>query len=124
MVCRPRVTGRDMLTGVAGLRRRAGAHRFKAHGAVLYRVQELPHRMAKIVIASLKSKSKPGGRGRPPVAKKRVRDTDGRVKTLWTLDLGSATFGQDLQYVFGRNVAKARQDNKRAIGVPDVAIKR
>jgi len=113
-----------MLTGVAGLRRRAGAHRFKAHGAVLYRVQELPHRMAKIVIASLKSKSKPGGRGRPPVAKKRVRDTDGRVKTLWTLDLGSATFGQDLQYVFGRNVAKARQDNKRAIGVPDVAIKR
>ena len=80
--------------------------------------------MAKVVIASLKPKSKPGGRSRPPVAKKRVRDTDGRVKTLWTLDLGSATFGQDLQYVFARNVAKARQDNKRAIGVPDVAIKR
>src|SRR5262245_58688416 len=122
MVCRPPVAGRDMLSGAAGLRRPTGAHRFKARSAVLYRVWELPHRMAKLVIASLKSK--PGGRGRPPVAKKRIRDTDGRVKTLWTLDLGSATFGQDLQYVFGRNVAKARQDNKRAIGAPDVAIKR
>ena len=78
--------------------------------------------MAKIVIGNLKSK--PGRRGKTSVTKKRVRDTDGQVKMLWTLDLGSATFGQDLQYVFGRNVAKARRDNKRAIGAPDVVIKR
>jgi hypothetical protein len=78
--------------------------------------------MAKIVIGNLKPK--PGRRGKTSVTKKRVRDTDGQVKMLWTLDLGSATFGQDLQYVFGRNVAKARRDNKRAIGAPDVVIKR
>ena len=55
---------------------------------------------------------------------KRVRDTASQVKTLRVLDIGSRTFGEDLQYVFGKNVAEARRDNKRIIGTPDVAPKR
>ena len=78
--------------------------------------------MAKVVVASLKSKPKGTGRGDSAVVEKRVRDTDGQMKTLRTLDAGSRTFGADLQYVFGKNVAKARRDNKRVIGTADVAI--
>jgi hypothetical protein len=78
--------------------------------------------MAKVVVTNLKSKPNGSGRGKTSVTEKRVRDTDGQVKTLRTLDAGSPTFGTDLQYVFGKNVAKARRDNKRAIGTTDVAI--
>jgi hypothetical protein len=74
--------------------------------------------MAKIIIADLRTK--PGASA--SVTEKRVRDTEGQVKTLRTLDAGSRTFGEDLRYVFGRNVAKARRDNKRIIGSTDVAV--
>jgi len=74
--------------------------------------------MAKVVVKSLNPKSK----GRAAVTEKRVRDTTGKVKILRTLDARSDTFGADLQYVFGKNVAKARRDNKRATGAVDVAI--
>jgi hypothetical protein len=70
--------------------------------------------VAKVVIASLSSK-----RERAPVAEKRVRDPSGRVRTVRTIDVGSATFGEDLRYVFGKNVAKARRDNKRVADVTD-----
>jgi hypothetical protein len=79
--------------------------------------------MTKHVAASLQSKSN-GTRARTSVPEKRVRDTAGQVKTLRVLDIGSGTFGDDLQYVFGKNVAKARRDNKRIIGTSDVAPKR
>ena len=75
--------------------------------------------MAKIVVGRL-SRSKKAGK--PSVAKKRVRDAAGQVKMLRTLDAGSRTFGTDLQYVFSKNVAKARRDNKRATGAPDVVV--
>ena len=77
--------------------------------------------MAKVVVADLKGKPR-GGAAAGKVAKKRVRDAEGHVKTLYTLDLGSPTFGADLEYVFGRNVAKARRDNKRVIGSADIAV--
>ncbi|MGH6921274.1 MAG: hypothetical protein ACREJ0_26660 [Geminicoccaceae bacterium] len=77
--------------------------------------------MAKVVVTSLKSKSK-DRRETTSVTEKRVRDTGGQVKTLRTLDAGSRTFGDDLRYVFSKNVAKARRDNKRAIGTADVVI--
>jgi len=77
--------------------------------------------MAKVVVTSLRSKQK-GRRETTSVTEKRVRDTEGQVKTLRTLDAGSRTFGDDLQYVFSKNVAKARRDNKRAIGAADVVI--
>ena len=78
--------------------------------------------MAKIVVASLKSKPKSGGRGTTSVTEKRVRDADGQVKTLRTLDVGSRTFGRDLEYVFGKNVAKARRETKRMTGASDGVV--
>jgi hypothetical protein len=76
--------------------------------------------MAKVVVKSLKCK--PKGHGKTSVTEKRVRNKAGQLKTLRTLDVGSSTFGADLQYVFEKNVAKARRDNKRVIGVADVAV--
>ena len=78
--------------------------------------------MAKVVITRFKSVPKKSGREKVAVTEKRVRGADGKVKTLRTLDAGSRTFGADLEYVFGRNVAKARRDNKRVIGANDVAV--
>jgi len=77
--------------------------------------------MAKVIVASLKAGSR-SGRSVSAVTEKRVRDTVGQIKTLRTLDAGSHTFGDDLQYVFGKNVAKARRENKRTAGVNDAAI--
>jgi hypothetical protein len=77
--------------------------------------------MAKIVVTSLKSKAG-SRRSATSVTKKRVKDADGQLKTLRTLDAGSRTFGADFGYVFGKNVAKARRENKRTIGATDVAV--
>ena len=74
--------------------------------------------MVKVVVKSLKSSN----RGKTSVGKKRVRDTAGQSKVLRTLDVGSTTFGSDLRYVFDRNVAKARRDNKRLTGIADVVV--
>lgn len=73
--------------------------------------------MTKVVVASETAKL---DRGKATsVTKKRVRDADGRVKTLLTVDSSSDTFGSDLQYVFSKNVAKARRENKRVTGAAD-----
>lgn len=56
------------------------------------------------------------------VAEKRVRDNDGQVRTVWSLDVSSPTFGAELHYVFRKNVAKARRENKRVTGAADVAV--
>ncbi len=77
--------------------------------------------MAKIVLTSAHSKAKAGSRG-SAVTEKRIRDVGGQVKTLRTLDARSKTFGSDFQYVFSKNVAKARRENKRATGAADFAI--
>lgn len=77
--------------------------------------------MVKVVIASLKSRRKGSASG-ASVTKKRVKDASGQVRTLRTLDAGSSTFGEDLRYVFGKNVAKARRENRRAVGASDLAV--
>jgi hypothetical protein len=61
------------------------------------------------------------GLGDRSVTETRVRDAEGKVKTFRTLDARSSTFGDDLKYVFGKNVAKARRDNKKVTGSNDVA---
>lgn len=76
--------------------------------------------MAKIVIAQLNPKA--SASRKTGVTEKRVRDLEGQVKTLRTVDLNSRTFGEDLTYVFRKNVAKARRDNKKIIGTTDVAV--
>ena len=75
--------------------------------------------MAKVIFGSLKarrSKKAPAS-----VGKKRVTSVTGERKTVLTLDANSPSFDEGLQYVFARNVAKARRDNKRIVGVADVA---
>jgi hypothetical protein len=73
--------------------------------------------MAKVATRSKPKPKKPGA-----VTEKRVRNIEGQVKTVWTLDARSPTFGTDLQYVFRKNVAKARRENRRIIGAADVAV--
>jgi hypothetical protein len=73
--------------------------------------------MARIVVGKF-SRSKNG----TAVTQKRVRDAaTGRHLTVRTIDGGSKTLGQDLSYVFGRNVAKARRENKAVTDVADRA---
>ena len=76
--------------------------------------------MAKVIIGHLKRK----GRRAPAagsVGVKRVVGPDGRPKNVWTLDAHSFSFGDDLRYVFGKNVSKARRANKRILGSTDLA---
>jgi hypothetical protein len=81
--------------------------------------------MAKIVVAELNRRGKAkGNRKRSSVTDKRVRDNTGQVKVLRTLDASSSSFGEDLRYVFSKNVAKARRENKRVTGVADAKIPR
>jgi hypothetical protein len=72
--------------------------------------------MARIVVGNLK---KAKGRDSSAIVTKRVRTSEGGVKTLRTIDAGSRTFGSDLSYVFERNVAKARRENKKITGAND-----
>lgn len=74
--------------------------------------------MTKVIVGNLNAKK---ARGAKSVALKRVRAADGSLRTVRTLDGASSTFTEDLRYVFGRNVAKAREDNRKIIGVADVA---
>jgi len=71
--------------------------------------------VAKVVFKSLK-KDRLSTRA---VGKKRVATADGGSKTVWTLDANSPDVGDGLLYVFRRNVAKARRENKRVLGVAD-----
>lgn len=73
--------------------------------------------MAKVVIASLQ----PTGRSGGAVTVKRVRTDTGELKTIRTVDAGRETFGEDLQRVFAKNVAKARRENRELFGVSDLA---
>ena len=77
--------------------------------------------MAKVVTGSLGSKFKSKAASRT-VTEQRVRDNDGKSKTLRKLDIGSKTFGEDLLYVFGKNVAAARRDNEKIIGAADLPV--
>lgn len=77
--------------------------------------------MAKVVVKSLKPKS----RKKPEsVTEKRLRDSDGKMKVVRSLDVRSETFASDFEYVFGKNVAKARRENTRVTGAPDAVIAR
>jgi hypothetical protein len=54
------------------------------------------------------------------VGTKRVRDAaTGRILTMRTIDARSDSFSNDLTYVFTRNVAKARRENKQVTGAAD-----
>ena len=50
---------------------------------------------------------------------KRSRDADGKLSSYHVINLSSETIDRDLTYVFGRNVARARAENKKVIGSAD-----
>jgi hypothetical protein len=70
----------------------------------------------KVVVADVGDTTVPH---RISVRKKRVHGSDGRVRQIMLLDLNSATFDDDLTYVFEKNVAKARRENKKLLGSAD-----
>jgi hypothetical protein len=56
---------------------------------------------------------------RRKVSERRVRGRDGELMSFFTVDANSATFDDDLTYVFAKNVSRARQVNKRMFGSPE-----
>ena len=63
-------------------------------------------------------------KGAGTVIEQRVYGRDGRLKTVFTVDAGSATLGSDLQYAFEKSVAKARRENKKRFGSADARLHR
>jgi len=74
--------------------------------------------VAKVVVKNLKTGrlSKAAARA---IGKKRVATPDGKWKTVRTLDINSPNFDEAFLHVFRSNVAKARRENKRLLGVAD-----
>jgi len=78
--------------------------------------------MTKIVyVNGLKSAK---GSAHKTVAKKAVRTSAGKILHVSSVDAHSATFGEDLRYVFGKNVAKARRENIAVTGRADGVFKK
>lgn len=50
-----------------------------------------------------------------------VENEDGKRARIYTLDIASPDFGDAFEQVFQSAVNKARRENKRVIGTPDVA---
>ena len=74
----------------------------------------------KIVTTRLKKKTAREVTAKGASAKlKRARNAAGRLTNLYVIDLSSDTIDRDLTYAFGRNVARAREENKRIIGSAD-----
>lgn len=66
--------------------------------------------MTRIVIRKLEN----GKKG--SVAEKRLRNAEGKLVRVLSIDANSKTFDSDLTELFRRNVAKARRENKRLLG--------
>ena len=52
--------------------------------------------------------------------KQKVVDENGRVRTIYRLDASSGRFDVEFSKAFSLSVAKARKENKRLTGSPDV----
>ena len=55
---------------------------------------------------------------------RRVRDPEGRSVEKFVIHSNSPTLDADLTFVFQRNAARARRENKRLFGSPDGFPKR
>lgn len=80
--------------------------------------------MAKVVFTKLEGSTarKIGAKG-AAVEIRRV-GKDGRITSIRTLKSESESFGKDFTRVFGANVRKAREENKRVTGASDRAPKK
>lgn len=87
---------------------------------MLSRGQKGSFGMTRIEVGSVQTKAKKRPRS---VTEKRVKSRSGKIITLRTIDADSQSFGSDLEYVFKRNVAKARRENKKVTGASDSVVK-
>lgn len=69
-------------------------------------------------------KAKKAGKKPKGVTLRRVTTATGEKVTIRAIDANSPTFGEDLLYVFSRNVEAARRENKALLGTPSGAKKR
>ncbi len=58
------------------------------------------------------------------VVSKRVRNSEGEIVRVLSVDMRNPTFGEDLRYVFGKNVADARRENIAVTGRAEGALKK
>lgn len=73
--------------------------------------------MTKVVIKKLGRAA--AGNPAGTVTAKTVVSPDGRKVKVLAIDANSKTFGNDLQLLFAKNVAKARRENVKKLGAPD-----
>jgi hypothetical protein len=78
--------------------------------------------MTKVIFTNDFKKKAPGRHA--GVVKKRVRNSEGQIGNISSVDARSDTFSEDLLYVFGRNVAEARRENKITTGKADGVVKK
>jgi hypothetical protein len=74
--------------------------------------------MSKVIVTDLGHKAGAHSK-KTGVRTRTVHGSDGRARKVMSLDLNSTTFDDDLTYVFERNVAKARRENKKLLGSAD-----
>ena len=75
--------------------------------------------MADVVITDLQRAKSSRAKKLGSVRTKRMRNSEGKLVRVLSLDANSATFIDDLATVFERNVAKARLENVKLFGSPD-----
>ena len=73
--------------------------------------------MVKVVVAKVDRKMRKRRHG--AVVERHVRGPDGKLARWFIVDSDSNSLGDDLSYVFKRNVAKARRENTSKFGSPD-----
>jgi hypothetical protein len=69
-------------------------------------------------------KGKRAGKKPEGVTLRRVTAANGEKVTIRAIDANSPTFGEDLLYVFSKNVEAARRENKALLGSPSGVRKR
>lgn len=69
-------------------------------------------------------KGKRAGKKPKGVTLRRVTAASGEKVTIRAIDANSPTFGEDLLYVFSKNVEAARRENKALLGTPSGTVKR
>jgi hypothetical protein len=77
--------------------------------------------MAKVVITKLEGARPRDIRSKDSAVEVRRVGKDGRLVSIRTVSTDSGSFGKDFTRIFGANVKKAREENKRLTGAPDSA---
>lgn len=79
--------------------------------------------MTTVIVTALDAERKRSARRRK-LRYSRVRTSDGKTEAVYHLDFGGADFASDFSKVFQSAVNKARKENRKLLGMPDVEPKR